>query len=158
MTPETIYLVPAEDDSGPTIAWSDDPGDDWQGAVEYVRLDVAAKTTTQAREERDALAEALDEAMHLHHESCAQDGEWPHDLRFAADVWQSSERSTTSLTRRDALMKAEALEREVITLAQGPGREYPEWSDYMAGWDAACEVINNAAQELLRQAEGADDD
>lgn len=60
-------------------------------------LEVSCDTLTVQLKRLD---EALDESMHLHQEACAQDGEWPQELSYAAEVWTHKD-SFTYLARQN---------------------------------------------------------
>lgn len=57
----------------------------------------------------------------------------------------------TSLTHRDLIKQAEAL--ELVNCQSGPQEDTPQEDAFDAGWDAAFELIRQFASELRQQAE-----
>lgn len=95
-------------------------GDEHVNAEAYYRAAKPATVTeliTRLRESEqreqalathvERLHEAFDESMELHREACAQDGEWPNELEFAAEIWMAKEEPKNSLARLKAQWQAE---------------------------------------------------
>lgn len=64
--------------------------------------DEVVETVQALAAQLERISEAFDESMELHREACAQDGEWPQELAYAAEVWMAQDAPTTSLASRDA--------------------------------------------------------